>query len=271
MQYGIEVVPFGPYANPRLVVELAIAAEQAGWEALWLWDHVVFPYGVGDPWLTLAAVATVTERMKLCTGVAALPRYRPHLLARTLSTLDNMSNGRVIFGAGAGVDFDFSPFGETLDAKTRAAMLDEGLALLTELLSGQEVTHHGAHYTAHAVRLVPSSVQQPRIPVWIGGESRAALRRAARWDGWIMGTIDEQRRATNPPEKIAAQIAYIRQQRTDDAPFAVAINGASEPGENGLAREYADAGATWWFECLFATRGSHEELLERIAAGPPRV
>jgi alkanesulfonate monooxygenase SsuD/methylene tetrahydromethanopterin reductase-like flavin-dependent oxidoreductase (luciferase family) len=269
MRFGIEVVPFGPYANPRMVAELAVAAEKAGWEAIWVWDHVVFPYGVGDPWLILAAAAMATERLKLCTGVAAVPRYRPHLLARTLITLDQMSNGRVIFGAGAGVDFDFAPFGEPTDAKTRAAMLDEGLALLNALLSGEEVTHHGVHYTADAVRLTPSPVQQPRIPVWIGGDSKAALRRAARWDGWIMGTIDEQLNVANPPEKIAGQVAAIHRQRINDAPFDVAIDGASQPGYNSLVSEYADAGATWWFECIFGTRGAHDEMLARIAAGPP--
>jgi alkanesulfonate monooxygenase SsuD/methylene tetrahydromethanopterin reductase-like flavin-dependent oxidoreductase (luciferase family) len=271
MRYGIEVVPFGPYSNPRAVVELAQAAEEAGWEGIWLWDHVVFPYGVGDPWITLAAVAAATTRLKLCTGVSPVPRYRPHLLARMLTSLDRLSDGRVIFGAGAGVDWDFTPFGEPGDAKVRAAMLDEGLTLLNGLLSGEEITHHGVHYTAEAVRLVPSPVQQPRIPVWIGGDSGAALRRAAAWDGWIMGTIDEQCQITNPPEKIASQVAAIRRQRTSNVAFDVAVDGASQPGDNTWPRAYADAGATWWFECIFASRGSHEEMLDRIKAGPPAI
>jgi alkanesulfonate monooxygenase SsuD/methylene tetrahydromethanopterin reductase-like flavin-dependent oxidoreductase (luciferase family) len=271
MHFGIEVVPFGEYSDPRPVVALARAAEDAGWEAIWLWDHVVFPYGAGDPWITLAAVATATTDLKLVTGVAPLPRYRPHLLARMLTALDRLSQGRVIFGTGAGVDFDFTPFGEAVAARTRAAMLDEGLELLAKLLSGAETTHHGAHYTAEAVQLAPSPVQQPRIPVWIGGGSLAALRRAAQWDGWIIGAIDEQQTITLTPEQLAAQVATIRRYRSADTPFDVAVDGVSAAGDDGaLAREYAEAGATWWFEGIFGSRGSHAEMLQRIHAGPPR-
>jgi len=269
MHYGIEVVPFGDYANPRRVMELAQAAEAAGWEAIALWDHLLFPYGTGDPWVTLAAVAAVTKKIKLCTGVAPLPRYKPQLLARTLVGLDLLSDGRVVFGAGAGVDFDFTPFGEATGAKTRAAMLDEGLVFLTGLLSGQPLTHHGRYYQADGAHLVPSPVQQPRIPVWIGGDSKAAYRRAAQWDGWIIGAVDEMQNITLPPEQLAARVQTILDQRTVDAPFDVAVDGCTQPNGGALVAEYAAAGATWWFEAIFGTRGSHEELLQRIQAGPP--
>ena len=269
MRYGIELVPFGEYANPRQVIEIARAAENFGWEALVLWDHVLMPWGAGDPWISLAAVATATQKIKLITGVAPLPRYKPHLLARTLTALDLLSNGRVILGTGLGVAFDFVPFGEPGDDKVRAEMADEGLELLSRYLSGEEVTHHGVHYTADAARLVPSPVQQPRIPFWIGGASKPALRRAAHWDGWIMGTINEQMETTYTPEQIAADVAYIQSHRTETTPFDIAVDGASEPGKKALAREYEQAGATWWFECIFGTRGTHEEMLQRISAGPP--
>jgi alkanesulfonate monooxygenase SsuD/methylene tetrahydromethanopterin reductase-like flavin-dependent oxidoreductase (luciferase family) len=270
MHYGIEVVPFGEYSNPRLVVELARAAEQAGWEAISLWDHLVFPYGAGDPWVTLSAIAAVTKRIKLCTGVAPLPRYKPQVLARTLVGLDLLSEGRVIFGVGAGVDFDFAPFGEATDAKTRGGMLDEGLAILSGLTSGQVVTFEGSYYQVQGVQLVPSAVQQPRIPVWIGGDSKAAYRRAAQWDGWIIGTVDEMQNIVLPPEQLAEKVAAIRSHRTSSAPFAIAVDGCTQPGAGGLVGEYAGAGATWWFEAIFGTRGSHAEMLQRIEAGPPR-
>ena len=270
MHYGIEVVPFGEYANPRRVMELAQAAEAAGWEAIWLWDHLLFPYGTGDPWVTLAAVAAVTEKLKLVTGVAALPRYKPHVLARTLVGLDLLSAGRVILGAGAGVDFDFTPFGEAADAKTRGAMLDEGLAMLVGLLSSEPFTQHGRYYHAENAQLVPGPVQQPRIPVWIGGDSPAAYRRAAQWDGWIIGTVDEAQNITLPPAQLAERVQTIRSRRTNDSPFDVAVDGCTQPNGAGLVAEYADAGATWWFEAIFGTRGSHEDLLARIKAGPPR-
>jgi alkanesulfonate monooxygenase SsuD/methylene tetrahydromethanopterin reductase-like flavin-dependent oxidoreductase (luciferase family) len=269
MRYGLEVIPFGQFSDPRQVVKIAQIAEAAGWEGLWLWDHLVFPWAVGDPWITLAAVAGATQTMKLITGVAPLPRYRPHLLARTLTSLDILSGGRVIFGTGLGIPSDFIPFGEPESAKTRAAMTDEGLDLLTQLWSGAEVTHDGQFYQAQGVRFQPSPVQRPRIPIWIGGDSEAALRRAARWDGWIMGVIDEQCNVTKPPEQIAAQVATIRRHRNTDGPFDVAIDGTSKAGENALAHEYAAAGATWWFEAIFESRGSVEEQMVRIKAGPP--
>lgn len=271
MQYGLEIVPVGPFSDPRKVVKLAQAAEAAGWEGIYIWDHVLFgPYGVGDPWVALSAVAATTSRLKLCTGVAPLPRYRPHLLARTLAALDLLSQGRAIFGTGLGVAGDFTPFGEPGDDKTRAAMTDEGLALVVKLWSGEAITHAGGHYTATNAQLLPAPVQRPRIPIWIGGDSNAALRRAARWDGWIMGTIDEQCRITKTPDQIASQVAYIRQQRTVDSPFAVAIDGVSAAGDDALPRAYAQAGATWWFEAIFLSRASEDELVRRIEAGPPR-
>jgi alkanesulfonate monooxygenase SsuD/methylene tetrahydromethanopterin reductase-like flavin-dependent oxidoreductase (luciferase family) len=271
MRYGIEVVPFGEFSDPRAVVRLAQAAEAAGWEGVWIWDHVLFPWGAGDPWIALAAVAASTRRLKLITGVSPMPRYQPHLLARMLAGLDVLSEGRVIFGAGLGVAWDLAPFGAPADSKTRAAMADEGLDLLARLLSGEEVTHRGAHYMAEAVRLAPTPVQAPRIPVWIGGDSPAALRRAAKWDGWILGTIDEQGRIVNPPDKIAAQVAVIRGHRAgNDAPFEVAVDGLSQPGDSALARAFEQAGATWWFEGIYGSRGTTDELLRRIQAGPPR-
>jgi alkanesulfonate monooxygenase SsuD/methylene tetrahydromethanopterin reductase-like flavin-dependent oxidoreductase (luciferase family) len=212
----------------------------------------------------------VTERIKLCTGVAPLPRYKPQVLARTLVGLDLLSEGRVIFGTGAGVDFDFAPFGEATDAKTRAGMLDEGLAILSGLTSGQTVTFEGSYYQVQGVQLVPSAVQQPRIPIWIGGDSKAAYRRAAQWDGWIIGTVDEMQNIVMPPGQLAEKVAAILSHRTSSAPFAIAVDGCTQPDDGALVGEYAAAGATWWFEAIFGTRGSHAEMLQRIKAGPPR-
>jgi alkanesulfonate monooxygenase SsuD/methylene tetrahydromethanopterin reductase-like flavin-dependent oxidoreductase (luciferase family) len=270
MNYGIELIPFGPYSDPREVMRVARAAEAAGWEALCVWDHMLMPYGAGDPWVALTAAATVTRRLKLATGVAAFPRYRPHTLARTLAALDQLSEGRVIFGVGAGVDFDFAPFGEALAARDRAAMLDEGLPVVSQLLAGKTVTHHGPHFRLEAVRLVPAATQRPRPPFWIGGVSPPALRRAARWDGWIIGTIDESQALTLPPERLAEHVAVIRRHRTSGEPFAVAVDGVTAgPTNTGLVRDFAQAGATWWFEAIYGSRAEADQLVRRIQAGPP--
>jgi alkanesulfonate monooxygenase SsuD/methylene tetrahydromethanopterin reductase-like flavin-dependent oxidoreductase (luciferase family) len=270
MHYGIEIVPLGPYSDPRAVLEMAVAAEDAGWQGIWLWDHVLFPYGAGDPWISLAAVAAATKTLKLCTGISPLPRYRPHLLARLLTSLDLLSQGRVIFGTGLGVPSDCVPFGESGNDKTRAEMTDEGLDYLADLLSGEQFSHTGKFYTANDVCLVPTPMQKPRIPVWIGGDSNAAMRRAAKWDGWIIGTIDEQQKITNTPKMIAEKLAYIQKNRPSSDAFEVAVDGISQPDAREQVDEYEDAGATWWFESIFAMRGSHDKMLGRINAGPPR-
>ncbi|NJN19261.1 MAG: LLM class flavin-dependent oxidoreductase [Oscillochloris sp.] len=269
MRYGIEVVPFGAYSDPREVVRLAQAAEAAGWEALALWDHLLFPYGAGDPWITLAAVAAATSKLKLISAVAPLPRYRPQLLARTLVALDLLSSGRLIFGTGLGVAFDNEPFGDPSDPPTLAAQLDEGLEFICRLWTGEPVTHQGRFYRAENAQLVPTPQQQPRIPIWIGGDSRAALRRAAHWDGWIIGTIDEQCQITKMPQQLAEQVAFLRSFRNNHAPFAIAVDGVSVAGDATLPHAYAQAGATWWLEAIFGSRGTITEMLARVNAGPP--
>jgi len=129
MRYGIEVVTLGACAAPRSVVALAQAAEAAGWDGLFVWDHLGFVWGApsADPWVTLAAAAQATRRLRRGTAVTPLPRRRPQVLASTVATLDLLSGGRVIFGAGlGGVPREFTAFGESADARQRAQRLDEG-------------------------------------------------------------------------------------------------------------------------------------------------
>ena len=272
MHYGIDVVTLGDYANPRSVVRLAQAAEAAGWEGIFVWDHLAFAWGVpsGDPWVILAAVAQATTRVKIGTAVTPLPRRRPHILANTVATLDQLSEGRVIFGAGlGGVPQEFTAFGQQDDARVRAERLDEGLDLLNRLWAGEQVTHRGVYYTVEDVTLAPLPVQTPRVSIWIGGESRPALRRAARWDGWVIGGDNEKGEMVTTPEQVAEQLAYVQQHRSASLPFDVALTGCSTPSGQTLVREFAAAGVTWWLESLHGFRGTFDELLARVIAGPP--
>ena len=278
MRYGIEVVTLGELSHPSAVMRLAQAAEAAGWDGLFVWDHLAFTWGVpsGDPWVILSAVAACTSRLELGTSVAALPRYRPQVLAQMLVSLDELSAGRVIFGAGlGGVPEEFSAFGETGDAKVRAAKLEESLEIINRLWSGEAVTYQGLHYQIDGVSLGHGPVRQPRIPIWIGGDSRPALRRAARWDGWVIGGIDETGKVVRTPEQMKESIDLIRQHRSgygiQDQPFDVAITGiTTSPEENELPRAYESVGVTWWLESVYGLRGSLEDNLARIEPGPPR-
>ncbi len=271
MHFGIDLINFGDYAEARRVAELAQLAEASGWEGLFVWDHLAFVWGFpsGDPWVLLTAAALATSRLRLGTAITPLPRRRPQVLAQTLTTLDQLSGGRMILGVGlGGVEQEFTAFGEPGEAKARAAMLDEGLEVLDRLMSGEPVTHHGQYYTVEGVRLAPPPVQRPRIPIWVGGSSRRALRRSLCWDGWLPDSAD-QTQITMKPEQLAEQAAFIRQERKTDTPFEIGFLGYSTRQDRALVSEYASAGVTWWMECLHGLRGSFDEMAARIKAGPP--
>jgi len=275
MRYGIDVSGLGEWAEPGIVVEAAQSAEAAGWDALFLWDHLGYVWGApsADPWVVLAAVAQATVRLRLGTAVTPLPRRRPAVVATAVATLDRLSGGRVIFGAGlGGVPSEFTAFGESGEASDRAAMLDEGLELVTGLWSGEPVTHAGRFYRVDGVTLAPLPVQRPRPPVWIGGTSGvgAARRRAARWDGWIIGCDDEQGTIVVPPASIAADAAAIAALRPGHGPLDIAVTGVSAGPGDPVAFAYAEAGATWWLEHIHGRRGSRASMFARIGAGPPR-
>jgi probable F420-dependent oxidoreductase len=258
VRYGICLANVGTYSDPRVAVEFAQAAESAGWEALFLWDHLAFVWGppTADPWTTLAAIAGATETMRLGTAVTPLARRRPQVLAHQVATLDVLSGGRVIFGAGlGGSPSEFGKFGEPTDAKVRAEKLDEGLDLLRRLWSGEEVTHRGRHYTVDGVALKPTPVQE-HLPIWIGGNKPASRRRAARWDGWMPDSTYPPGKGASP-EDVAEGLALGRGQ------FDVAVIGAGD------SAAYERAGATWWLETIHDQRSSAEEMLALVRAGPP--
>jgi len=270
LRYGLCVANLGSYADPRTVVKLAESAEASGWSGLFVWDHLGFVWGppAGDPWVILSAAAAATTELRLGTAVTPVARRRPQVLAQTVATLDLLSKGRMIFGAGlGGVPAEFSTFGEDAEPAVRAARLDEGLELLSQLWAGRRVTHEGSHFTVRDVALAPLPVQE-RLPIWIGGTSSRALDRAARWDGWVADSSDE-RGMTMTPEEVAAKAKKIAAARTSDGHFDIAVIGYSEARDAGIAEPYAAAGATWWLESVHDLRGSPEQLLRRIEAGRP--
>ena len=263
MRYGICLANIGTYSDPRAAVRIARTAEANGWDGVFSWDHLGFVWGppAADPWITLAAIASATERVRLGPTITPVARRRPHVLANVIATLDVLSNGRVIFGAGlGGSESEFGKFGEPTDAKVRAAMLDEGLELLRRLWSGEEVHHRGGHYTVDGVKLAPTPVQE-RLPIWIGGNREPSLRRAARWDGWVADSADPTG-MTLSPDDVARSIELIG--RRDG--FDVAVLGQADRGDPAA---YEQAGATWWLENVHDRRGSPEEMLRLVREGPP--
>jgi alkanesulfonate monooxygenase SsuD/methylene tetrahydromethanopterin reductase-like flavin-dependent oxidoreductase (luciferase family) len=277
MRYAIDIAPLGEFSDPHTIVRLAVAAEAAGWDGLSIWDSLGVSIGTSapDPFVALAAVASATTRLRLIASVIALPRRRPQLVAQSAATLDRWSGGRLVLGVGSGGDSgDFLSFGEPFEPKERAAMMDESLVLVDAFLRGQTVHHEGPTWIVRDSAVGPRPIQQPRPPIWLGGMKPGALRRAARWDGWIGIAVSEDGSAmVLSPEAFGGMVDRLHAERAvagrTDAPFEVALFGFSEPGERDLVARYGDAGATWWLESLSPLGGSVERLLERIEAGPP--
>ena len=285
MRFSINVPNFGDFADPRRVADLAAAAEQAGWDGLFVWDHVVHdkrlrrgqPFGA--PWILLTAAALVTERIKLGTLVTPVPRRRPEQLARQVATLDVLSGGRMIFGAGLGgpIEDEFASFGDTTDPVELAQRLDEGLELLRRYWSGETVNYAGEHYRVRDVTLLPTTAQRPRPPVWIAGfwPNRRPMLRAARWDGAV--PLFRSAGHGHPPSaaELSELVGYLDEHRTasQDDPFEIVVGGATDPASAADAvGPLLAAGATWWDERQRPDRADFAEfapVLRRVEAGPP--
>ncbi|SER06760.1 LLM class flavin-dependent oxidoreductase [Actinokineospora terrae] len=281
MRFSVNIPNFGDFADARKVARLAVAAEEAGWDGLFVWDHVVHDktarQGVpfGDPWMLLTAAALATSRIRIGTLVTPVARRRPEQLARQVATLDALSGGRVVFGTGLGgpVADEYGSFGGPTDPRVLAERLDEGLELVSRYWSGEPVDHDGAHYQVRDVTLLPATVQQPRPPVWVGGfwPHRRPFQRAARWDGAVP-LFAEAGHGVVPPLALArGVIAYLRSLR--DAPFEVVLGGATDPGTAAdVVGPLAEVGTTWWDERQLQGGPDLDRVdavLRRVEAGPP--
>jgi alkanesulfonate monooxygenase SsuD/methylene tetrahydromethanopterin reductase-like flavin-dependent oxidoreductase (luciferase family) len=272
---AIDIAPLGDLADPVAIVRLAVAAEAAGWDGLSIWDSTGVSMGgaAADPFVTLAAVAAATERLRLVTSVIVLPRRRPQLVVQAAATLDRVSGGRLILGVGAGADpGDFDSFGEAATLPDRVARMDAALSAVDPWLRGEPARLDAPG--ADAVILGPRPVQRPRPPIWLGGMRPGALRRAARWDGWIaIATSEDGSSMALSPEVFGEKVERVQAERSaigrQDERFDVAVFGFADPGGAALVASYAEHGATWWLESLSPMRGSTDELLAIVEAGPP--
>jgi alkanesulfonate monooxygenase SsuD/methylene tetrahydromethanopterin reductase-like flavin-dependent oxidoreductase (luciferase family) len=271
MRFAVNVPNFGAFGDPRVMVALAREAEAAGWDGLFIWDHVLWlapeNQPVAEPWVTLAAIAAATERIRLGPLVTPLPRRRPWQVARQAVTLDQLSGGRLTLGVGIGGDWfgDYSRFGERADDKTHGAQLDEALAILSGLWSGEAFSFAGEHYTISDAQFLPRPLQQPRIPIWVAGvwPGTKPFRRAARYDG-----VAPMSRMDRPltPEEVRELRAYVQQHRSSDGPFDVVLGGPPLSDEQYAA--YAAAGVTW-YQVGVGEAEDAEAVQERVRRGRP--
>jgi alkanesulfonate monooxygenase SsuD/methylene tetrahydromethanopterin reductase-like flavin-dependent oxidoreductase (luciferase family) len=282
MHYGITLPNMGLDAHD--VVSLAHDAEEAGWEAVLLWDCIDMGRAhapTHDPWILLAAIAATTKNIRIGPIITPLSRRRPWKVARETVTLDHLSNGRAILPVGLGEvnDSGFSKVGEPTDRRVRAQLLDESLDIITGLWSGKPFGYKGEYYTLQAMTFLPVPVQTPRIPIWVVGAWKRpkSLQRALRYDGILPAKMNaDDSFADMTPADIADMKRYITAQRSADILFDIVVEGETL-GDNpeqaaAIVHPFAEAGVTWWLESIWRTpetQGGIEGMRKRIQQGPP--
>src|SRR6476620_12258574 len=222
--FGLDVGIYGPLANPETVLQLARHAEETGFESIWLADHVAFPVSfkseypysakggfpthhsdpLMEPIASMAVLVGATKRVRIGTAALIMPYRNPVLLARMLVTLDQLSSGRIVLGAGVGwLQEEFKVLG-SYDFSKRGRVTDEYLEIFKAICAGGEVSYGGETYAFDPIFSSPGSVQRPHPPILIGGLSNAALRRVVRHgNGWLA--------VSAPPEKLRERLVMLEQ------------------------------------------------------------
>ena len=269
MKFAVVASNAGEYADPKLLVQLAREAEEAGWDAFFVWDMLYSDdEPIVDTFITLSAIAISTNQIQLGTMALGLGRRRPWKLAREAVTLDMLSNGRLILAVGAGHPSDgaLGWKGEVHDLGDRLARLDESLLILQGLWGGKPFSFSGTHFSVENATFLPRPVRG-HIPIWVvttrGLESLGPLRRAARMDGIVAGTT---------PQEVTEMMNIIQPERTRKTPFDVVIRyDLADPIPNSLEAiaAWEAVGVTW---CRCELRVSFDQLSEALKflrAGPP--
>ena len=284
MRFGFVV----PYADAREFADLAALGETSGWDAVFTWEAL---WGV-DAWVALAAAAMTTERVRLGTLLTPVPRVRPWDLATRVRTLDTLSNGRVVLGAGLGALHEgWTAFEPDEGRRVRAEKLDECLAIYDGLMRGQPFSYPGTHYSVAPTEfmLPDPPVQRPRPPVWVvgaqvvGRSRQPSLERAARWDGLLPQVIDKSGDGSTSLDKVerfATLVGEVRALREAaglpwqgyDVVLEADSTGQFVKRQPAEPTVWEQAGATWWIESWWTLERDEKgaaELRRRIAAGPP--
>jgi probable F420-dependent oxidoreductase len=269
MRVGIHLPHIGRKAGPEAIRRAAIQAEELGFADAWTSEHIIIPKGAPyppsalfyDPVLTLTWAAAHTSKIGLGTSVLVLPMRHPLPLAKELATLQNLSQGRLILGAGVGwLEAEFAALG--VPFRERGRRMDEGIAMMRAVWNEDPVSFPARHIPAviHDMRMLPQPVKP--IPIWIGGSSQAALARAARLDdGWHGSRLS--------PEEASPIVRRLREQRPQPE-FTISLrygwDGKDDGALAGRLAGYREAG----IEHILLEPGEREladwlHVVERIA------
>jgi alkanesulfonate monooxygenase SsuD/methylene tetrahydromethanopterin reductase-like flavin-dependent oxidoreductase (luciferase family) len=285
MKFGISISNLGMYSDFDGLITLAQDAEEAGWDGLFPWDHILHKpradSRVIDPWIALAAIATHTKKIMLGPMITPLARRRPWKVARESVSLDHLSKGRLILGVGLGsvVNQDFERFGEEIDSKIRGEKLDESLSILQGLWKGEPFNFSGRHYEIKEGTVFQPKPygQKDRIPIWVGGGKWSwrmkPFRRAARFEGSFPEFTD---RSGEKVAKYFENVAeYVRQHRGNLESFDFITLGKAPRSKRKL-REFFEpilesSKITWWIERVYSWKGDLDQIRSKVREGPPDV
>lgn len=243
MRLGIHLPQYGRAASAAAIERVAVRAEELGFADVWVSDHVVVPADQGypppylyEPLLSLAWAAAATERVRLGTSVMVVPHHHPLSMANSLASLDKLSGGRLTLGVGVGWSTgEFSALDQ--DFTTRGARMDEALDIYRAAWETDPVSYAGDHYDFADMKLQPKP--EARVPIWVGGAADAAIRRAARHDGY--------QGISTPPDEMEKLIARLKDAGAHDD-FVISYRTGWDPNgmdPNQIAEEaeaYAAAG-----------------------------
>lgn len=294
-KYGFVLPNWEVQGDTERLVEYGVAAEEAGWDGVFLADHLMFP-PVGpeerldsseyidfpDPWVTAAGIAARTEEIRLMSWVTPVPRRQPWQLARNLATLDRLSNGRVMLGTGLGTPSDYTRFGESWEPKQLGKKYDEALDIIEGLWSGDPFSYDGDFFSIDHAVLKPTPVQEPRIPVIAGGvwPNKKPFHRGARWDGMVPhyrgdGVIPQDGATYAPPrdadvshdEEVQNMVEYYNS--IADVPRELFL--PADPPDRGpdWISQCKHLGASWVYFRPLRETGEWRLDEEYIREGPP--
>jgi alkanesulfonate monooxygenase SsuD/methylene tetrahydromethanopterin reductase-like flavin-dependent oxidoreductase (luciferase family) len=273
---GIYLANYDTYADPAFVLDVAEQGARAGWEGIFLYDHVVLEeFATLDAWTTLAAVAAVVPDVTIGVLIAVPGRRHIGVLAQQSATLQMISGGRLIVGLGSGEDQDYEAFGQSPDLRTRAAYVELALEVLPQLWSGSTLSGtyaasadggRSAALRLNNVRTGPPLARLPRI--WLGGghRNKAAMRRAAGADGIFPIHVPWDPDTPLSPSEFDGLVAEAAKHR-GSKPLETATTGMSEPrAVDSVTRRFV--GLDWWLELMTPEVRSPADVLERVTAGP---
>ncbi len=275
MKHGLFLPPFDGLADVERFADLAVLAEETGWDGFFVWDHLRYPapvHDILDPYVCLAVIAARTRRISFGPMVTPLVRRRPQVVARQAVALDRLSRGRLVMGFGIGDDYpggELACFGELTDATQRGRALDEGLAIFLGLVAGEEVDVSGEFFTARAVAFRPTAYRPEGVTVWTAGRwpNRSPVRRAARHQGMVVIQMTE-------PEQVGELKSQLADAGADLEHFDIVVWGqrdeqmAYRPDDR--YAQWADAGATWFLTGPGPFDLVYDEVHAYVADGPPR-